>query len=86
MLILIENLNNNNNIKKKLEIVDEGRNPQADDEPEACEDFMSDDIVPTNSSNDSTDPNGSMDNSNGTDEDLVPSNYIETLIASKQIL
>lgn len=57
-----------------MEIVDNGRNPQADDEQEGCEEFMSDDIVPTNSSNDSTDPNGSMDNSNGTDEDLVPSN------------
>ena len=34
---------------------------------------MSNDIVPNNSSNDSTNMEGSMDNSNGTDEDLVPS-------------
>ena len=57
-----------------MEIVDDGRNPQAEEEQEACEDFMPEDIVPNNSSNDSTNLNGSMDNSNGTDEDLVPSN------------
>lgn len=66
-----------------MEIVDDGRNPQAEQEPEACEDFMLEEIVPNNSSNDSTNPNGSMDNSNGTDEDLAPSNYRNTNIRNK---